>query len=300
MRCTTVIVQPPCNPLTPTQPNSTHPPAQAQSPPLCISPLPPTPLRLPGAQWPFTRVLGMQEFASVAASLANMAANVHCFLRLKARVAGRAAPGAKGPGRHPGPGGRASAALQYPYMWLWAAYALAHVLAWLSSAAFHARDTRPTERLDYACADAVVAAGLLAAVLRAQGPRCGRLGAAAVLFVAAFFGRHLHYMLRVKFDYGLNMRVCLAAGLLQAAIWVGWAHATRHPARRTLYIFMAAAHAALLLEVLDFPPLLFGLLDAHACWHLTTVPLTFMWYGFLEQDALHCHLMAAKGGRAAA
>ena len=32
-----------------------------------------------------------------------------------------------------------------------------------------------------------------------------------------------------------------------------------------------------LLELLDFPPLLLAV-DAHALWHLSTVPLPLLWY----------------------
>lgn len=36
-------------------------------------------------------------------------------------------------------------------------------------------------------------------------------------------------------------------------------------------VFVVGMHACMLLEVLDFPPLL-GLLDAHALWHAATPP----------------------------
>lgn len=45
--------------------------------------------------------------------------------------------------------------------------------------------------------------------------------------------------------------------------------------------------ASVLLELLDFPPIL-RVLDAHALWHLATVPITKMWYDWLVNDAKEC------------
>jgi post-GPI attachment to proteins factor 3 len=42
---------------------------------------------------------------------------------------------------------------------------------------------------------------------------------------------------------------------------------------------------ALTLQVLDFPPV-FGLLDAHAIWHVLTIPLVYKWYQFVRGDAV--------------
>jgi hypothetical protein len=41
------------------------------------------------------------------------------------------------------------------------------------------------------------------------------------------------------------------------------------------------------MELLDFPPL-WQLLDAHATWHMLTIPLGFLWY--------QCVLADSKGG----
>ncbi|KFM27229.1 Post-GPI attachment to proteins factor 3 [Auxenochlorella protothecoides] len=95
-------------------------------------------------------------------------------------------------------------------------------------------------------------------------------------------------MLTRRFDYGGWVVACLALGLLQTLLWLRWAWWTRegatHPSRRSLLVFIASLNAASLLEVLDFPPLLWHTLDAHAVWHLATIPLWALWYRFVLLD----------------
>merc|ERR1712243_485383 len=43
--------------------------------------------------------------------------------------------------------------------------------------------------------------------------------------------------------------------------------------------------ASVLLELLDFPPLLWAV-DSHALWHLATAPLPLLWYQFAAGDCL--------------
>lgn len=57
--------------------------------------------------------------------------------------------------------------------------------------------------------------------------------------------------------------------------------------RRRLQLILALMSASVLLELLDFPPVL-RILDAHALWHLATVPITKMWYVWLVNDAQEC------------
>lgn len=57
--------------------------------------------------------------------------------------------------------------------------------------------------------------------------------------------------------------------------------------RQRLQLILALMSASVLLELLDFPPIL-RILDAHALWHLATVPITQMWYEWLVNDAQEC------------
>lgn len=43
--------------------------------------------------------------------------------------------------------------------------------------------------------------------------------------------------------------------------------------------------AAISLELFDFPPWA-RIIDAHALWHLSTVPIALGWYDFLVEDSL--------------
>lgn len=42
---------------------------------------------------------------------------------------------------------------------------------------------------------------------------------------------------------------------------------------------------AMTFELLDFSPW-FRVIDAHALWHLATVPIAALWYEFLIEDSL--------------
>ena len=92
-------------------------------------------------------------------------------------------------------------------------------------------------------------------------------------------------MLR-RFDFGRHMALCIAIGLLQLCAWLGWWCRAR---RQRPHAWLAPAisvalHLTLILEVCDFPPI-GGVLDAHALWHASTVPLAHLfWRGFVEVE----------------
>jgi len=145
------------------------------------------------------------------------------------------------------------------------------------------RDTWLTERLDYCSANIVVGLSLICVTVRALGVRQRAAAMAAVGSIIALVAWHLSYMLAIKFDYGWNMKFCLTLGLFNSASWVVFCQSTQHPHRWRLYRFLLLMYAALLLEVLDFPPF-FMLFDAHALWHATTIPLVYLFYSFLHGD----------------
>eukprot|EP00892_Ulva_mutabilis_P007009 jgi/Ulvmu1/4680/UM002_0411.1 len=213
-------------------------------------------------KWPFLRIAGMQEIVSVFMSLGNLFAHVtgmRQFLR-NSQAEG----------------------LRY-YGVLWKAYILVSLVAWVASAVFHARDTFLTERLDYIAAFATVMTGFAASVIRCFRihRRTWQMIAGAGCF-AVWLG-HMYYMLRIKFDYGWNMQLCVALGLIQAVLWVSWSQISQHPARGLLLTFVLAVNGAMLFELLDFQPV-WGIIDAHSVWHALTIAITPLWYRFMITD----------------
>jgi post-GPI attachment to proteins factor 3 len=94
----------------------------------------------------------MQEFVSVAMSIANLAAHIRGILRVEGAVA--------------------SCHAKYPFHHVWQMFALMHCIAWICSAIFHARDTLMTERADYVAAFSVVIVTCATAVIRIVSLRC--------------------------------------------------------------------------------------------------------------------------------
>lgn len=107
-----------------------------------------------------------------------------------------------------------------------------------------------------------------------------------------FFLNHFALLSVGKFDYGYNMKANVFTGLLGGSGWMLWYFLQR---RRSSYawkmgIFQLLAAGALSLELLDFEPF-WWTFDAHALWHLATVPLTSLLYRFFfvkSEPPLRC------------
>ena len=160
-----------------------------------------------------------------------------------------------------------------------------NINTWWWSAAFHARDTLLTERLDYFCASLGIVVSLFLTVVRVFEMRSLRTQATAGAALSFFLVAHIGYMQFVHMNYGWNMTVSLTAGALYIMLWLVWYW--RHRARP--YAWKVAAAKLLLLvfaafEVYDFPPIA-DLLDAHAVWHGLTPIVSVLFYSFLVDDA---------------
>ncbi|GAA6061600.1 hypothetical protein JCM10212_000908 [Sporobolomyces blumeae] len=246
-----------------------------------------------------------QEPLSVLFSIGNLYAHYRGFVALRAlsRTGSRGARTVEG---------RRLAKAYLVYAW-------SGLNAWTWSIVFHTRDVDWTERADYFGAGATTLAGLWMCIVRLRGWYASPATAEARRFkpvvtygLALVYVLHVLYLgLRERFDYAYNMKFNIAFSLSTIALWLFWCfrqstlpspsnfsrrQLSAYPSARSR--FRAPHHldpvAPLLLlpsltalEVLDFAP--FGpfglrLVDAHALWHLSTIPVVVLWYNFLVRD----------------
>eukprot|EP01025_Chloroclados_australasicus_P026479 TRINITY_DN26338_c0_g1_i9.p2 TRINITY_DN26338_c0_g1~~TRINITY_DN26338_c0_g1_i9.p2 ORF type:complete len:254 (-),score=18.33 TRINITY_DN26338_c0_g1_i9:251-1012(-) len=219
---------------------------------------------------PFKRVFGCQEICSVIFSFGNLVAHAFYLSQLGAWI------------------NKANSLLlfkvKYPFGWIWWLSGLCAICSWFWSAVFHCRDVNFTEKMDYIFADISVAVLLVAAFVRITGDTVGSVTrVAGISIIIGGVTYHLYRMLYVDFDYGFNIKVNVCLGILQSVAWLIWVYFVNHPGRQTMYLFLVLVNVSLLLEILDFPPLQ-GYLDAHALWHLVTIPLIALFYRFVYID----------------
>ncbi|KAI4333332.1 hypothetical protein L6164_018160 [Bauhinia variegata] len=222
-------------------------------------------------KWPFRRIFGMQEPASVALSAINLVMHLHGWVSFITLLYYNMP---LKDGKKP----------FYEYAALWHIYGILSLNSWIWSAVFHSRDVYLTEHLDYSSAVALLGYSLILAILRSFNIREEATRVMVSAPFAAFVTTHILYLNFYKLDYGWNMKVCVVMAVAQLTIWAVWAGITRHPSRWKLWLVVVAGGLAMLLEIYDFPPYQ-GLVDAHALWHATTIPLTYLWWSFIRDDA---------------
>ena len=83
---------------------------------------------------------------------------------------------------------------------------------------------------------------------------------------------------------GLYMKACMKMGVVQLLFWGVWAGVTSHPSRWKVWLFVVGGSLAVLLEIYDFPPYR-GFVDAHALWQAASIPLTYIFWSFVREDA---------------
>lgn len=222
-------------------------------------------------KWPFRRVYGIQEPVAVALATLNLAVQFHgwisFFILLYYKLPLK--PNKK---------------TYYEYTGLWHIYGVLAMNSWFWNAAFHCRDVELTEKLDYSSAVAFIGFSLIVAILRALNVRDEAAKVMVSAPIISFVTTHILYLNFYKLDYGLNAKVCMVMGITQLLVWAVWAVISRHPSQWKLWILVFGGAIAILLEAFDFPPY-GGYVDAHALWHATSIPLSYIWWSFVRDDA---------------
>ncbi|KAF8909843.1 Per1-like protein [Mucidula mucida] len=231
-------------------------------------------------KWPFWRLGGVQEPASVAFSLLNLWGHVQGVRRLQNEVSSR-----------------------HPMQRYYSIWAFTSMNTWVWSSVFHCRDTPLTEKMDYFSAAATILYGLYFSVIRLFHLYQDRKAKTRLIWTvtcALALISHITYLsLLPRFDYTYNIVSNSVIGLTHNFLWLIYALPSRmsvlsrFPNRprqyRPRFVFKAAVlvlltTAATGLEVFDFPPYK-RVIDAHSLWHLSTALIAPHWYQFLVQDS---------------
>ncbi|KAJ2785105.1 hypothetical protein H4R18_000693 [Coemansia javaensis] len=214
-------------------------------------------------KWPFVRVLGVQEPASVVFSVLNGLAHARSWPMVRARLAG-----------HP------------MRRWL-GLFVVLGSWSWLCSALFHTRDFPLTEKLDYFSAGLNVMYIFFLGTVRMLRIGTWRETRPLALLCGAAYALHVAYLSLVRFDYGYNMAANAAVGLLSNVVWfvvTFQAYRNGQPFWWKPAVLIILTDLAFGLEAFDFAPVL-DTFDAHSLWHAATIPIVSCWYSYLVADA---------------
>lgn len=216
-------------------------------------------------KWPFVRLLGMQEPASVLFSVINGFQHyryLRKMIRLNPRECSR-------------------------MRLLYIVNASIAVILWIFSSLFHWRDFPITEKLDYFGAGGHVIFSSYVGTVRILNIRRRQKLLALLALCAALYLAHVSYLSFWKFDYGYNMKANIVVGLYHTVIWTLWAARQWRTKPHTRIMLFASIGIALsmVLEVFDFSPLWFTV-DAHALWHLSTALIVPYYEKFFYVDML--------------
>ncbi|KAJ2162969.1 hypothetical protein GGF46_000155 [Coemansia sp. RSA 552] len=215
-------------------------------------------------KWPFVRLWGVQEPASVVFSLLNGYMHVKSYRKVRGEL----------PRAHP------------MRRWL-SVFAVLGSWSWLCSAIFHTRDFPLTEKLDYFSAGLNVLYIFFLGTVRMLRLRDWRQTRIVAVLCAIPYLLHVGYLSLVKFDYGYNMMANAMVGLLSNVVWLvvaAQAYGNGQPKWWKPAVLIVLTDLAFSLEAFDFPPVL-DTFDAHSLWHAATIPIVGHWYDYLIYDA---------------
>lgn len=214
-------------------------------------------------KWPFHRVLGVQEPASVIFSGLNFWAHYSGLVSIKAAIP-----------------------QSYPLRKYYVLLAYFGMASWTFSMLFHTRDFPFTEQLDYFAAGASVLYGMYYTPIRVfrwdrGGPQAQSLLRIWTAFCILLYIGHVSYLKYYAWDYTYNMAANVVCGIIQNMLWSWFSFNKYMESGRSWAVWPGVVVAwvlcAMSLELLDFPPF-WGTLDAHSLWHAGTVFPAFLFY----------------------
>ncbi|KAJ2555846.1 hypothetical protein EV175_002175 [Coemansia sp. RSA 1933] len=215
-------------------------------------------------KWPFVRIVGVQEPASVLFSILNGAMHLRAWPAVRKQV------------------GESHAMRQ----WL-SIFVVLGTWTWFCSTIFHVRDFVLTERMDYFSAGLNVLYIFFLGTVRALRLATWTDTRWLVIACAIPYVLHVAYLSFVHFDYGYNMMANAIVGLLCNFVWfivTFQAYRNGQPFWWKPALLIVLTDMAFALEAFDFPPLLDSF-DAHSLWHAATIPIVAHWYDYLIKDA---------------
>ncbi|KAK6457072.1 Per1-like-domain-containing protein [Scheffersomyces xylosifermentans] len=258
-------------------------------------------------KWPFWRIGGIQEVASVIFSLGNLYVNYIGFKKVWSAM--KMAN---------------STTLKWQYANVIAMSAIT-VMAWTCSTIFHIRDFEITEHLDYYFAGLTVLAGfhtLGARLFNLHKPDNWHWRLFFTTLCVAAYSAHI-YRLVTDWSYTYNMQANITIGVIQNCFLFGVCYNlyskyyyeevgpnektvnlshlhyinfrriilpsffSRSAKLYSLYPLLLCTIVSLgmSLEIFDFPPIFFDLVDAHSLWHLVTIfPAWLGWFDWMIWD----------------
>eukprot|EP00638_Chattonella_subsalsa_P008755 CAMPEP_0117754390 /NCGR_PEP_ID=MMETSP0947-20121206/12803_1 /TAXON_ID=44440 /ORGANISM="Chattonella subsalsa, Strain CCMP2191" /LENGTH=153 /DNA_ID=CAMNT_0005573475 /DNA_START=394 /DNA_END=855 /DNA_ORIENTATION=- len=142
--------------------------------------------------------------------------------------------------------------------------------------------------MDYFSAVLMITYSIWGTLLRIMGPFHKQPGLFFFigLILTSGYLLYVSYMSIILFDYGLTVKISIAMGLFNFILWAVHVARTRRRYQWKLMACLIWTHVALLLELIDIPPY-YLIFDSHAIWHAVTIPVGFLWYYYVIDDAAY-------------
>lgn len=253
-------------------------------------------------KWPFLRLFGIQEVASAIFSLGNLIVHLIGMKKIINRLSSNI-----------------DSDLKYLFINT-LCISIVTNLAWIFSTIFHVRDFLVTERLDYYFAGLTVLSGFHGIGARLFNLHLPERKVQRWLFTISCIIAYCGHVYRLVVDwlYTYNMQANITIGILQNLFLVFlclrlyneykcldpedkklknhlhyldkvlfYGYFSKSSKLYTLYPLLLSLLVTLgmSLEVFDFPPFFFDLIDAHSLWHLVTIVPGYMgWYDWMIWD----------------